>query len=340
MPFITEIGRKYRVTGSSIDAWRDYTPPSGNDVHAQGESRQSAGFSLSGTLITVIQQCHRVEQGYPVSGTQYAPFEVVKVTVDGRQGEYYAWVVYQGVIKVEAYTPPPPHEPPPPPQEPPPPPPQRPEPQPGDVQLEVHAGQTLVVELKSSTAVLSTGGRVELTVVGVDEAPVSEGPVYLTGPGGVFEVALDSAGHGSRDNLPPGVYSISFQRPSPGEDAPQPQERKLRWAVYFEPGSTRVDTAGGRAIDAVAQYLAGPESANIVKLECRGFTSGEDSRTRSDNVSIERALAVKKTLTDKLAQTPRASLNMATALGQNEPGTSGVEPHRVELWVEERMAQA
>jgi hypothetical protein len=161
MAFFTEMGKTYRVTGSGIDAWLDYTPP-GSDEHDPGQSNTSAGFSLSGCLITVVEQCHRVEEGYPKSGPQNAPYEVVKVTVEDHPGELYAWVVYEGVVKVEEYTTPvQPPEPKPEPEQPEPEPepqlPEVPDGQPGDVQIEVHAGQTVVVEVRSTTNVLEGG---------------------------------------------------------------------------------------------------------------------------------------------------------------------------------------
>jgi len=158
MAFVTETGKTYRVTSSDIDAWLDYTPP-GSDPHDPGQSNNSAGFSLAGCLVTVVEQSHRIEEGYPKTASQFVPYEVVKVTVEGHQGNYYAWVVYEGVVKIVEYAPPPkvpPEQPPPPPGQPSPgqPPPEPPPPPgslPGDVQIEVHAGQTVVVEVKSIT---------------------------------------------------------------------------------------------------------------------------------------------------------------------------------------------
>ncbi|MES1241363.1 MAG: hypothetical protein ABUT39_07075 [Acidobacteriota bacterium] len=143
------------MTGSDIDAWLDYTPP-GSDEHDPGQSNQGAGFSLAGCLITVVERCRRIEDGYPKTGSQNAPYEVVKATVEGHQGDYFAWVVYEGVVKVEEHKPV--VEPPGPDTDSEPgPEPEPPDSQTGDIQIEVHAGQTVVVEVKSTTTVLEGG---------------------------------------------------------------------------------------------------------------------------------------------------------------------------------------
>jgi len=200
----------------------------------------------------------------------------------------------------------------------------------------VYAGQTIVLELKTTVKVTAETGSFEINIVDSQNNPVATGPVYLTGPGGSFEIAIDNTGHGRVDNVPTGTYTISLQKPTLDEkSAQEKQKTKLQWVVYFSPKSTKISAEGASTIDAVAQYLASPENNTISKIECRGFSGEEGSGPQYDNLCLQRAIAVKNTLTAKLGQDGPAGLEKATAIGE-QPEIHSEQDNRVEFWVEAR----
>lgn len=101
MGYETTINYRYKVIGKDINAYKNYTPPSGNNPHSRGSSTGPGEFSLEGKIITVTQHVKRVEEGFTDKKGVYAPFEIVKAKVEGQPGEYYIWAVYYGVVKVK-----------------------------------------------------------------------------------------------------------------------------------------------------------------------------------------------------------------------------------------------
>lgn len=98
---VTKVGKQYEVTGNDVFAWTGYKKPSGNNPHHRGASVGAPAFSLTGLKITVTELVLRVEEGNLTGNPgEYAPFEIVKATVEGKKGEYYVWVVYEGELKV------------------------------------------------------------------------------------------------------------------------------------------------------------------------------------------------------------------------------------------------
>lgn len=179
-PFVGEVGKVFEVINESIGAYNDYTQPprDQNGVprtapeggQYRGESTDRKYSMQIGDRLLVTEIVTRVEDGY---GTRKA-YEVSKgtvVTLNGEEiaddTEYFYWTVYEGEPYVRAFSPPPEPPPEPPPPEPPPepPPPELPpEPPPpelppeppveaAEVEVEVKAGQTVVLEIEAEVKV-------------------------------------------------------------------------------------------------------------------------------------------------------------------------------------------
>ncbi|MBC6400868.1 MAG: hypothetical protein GDA37_07650, partial [Ekhidna sp.] len=112
MAAVTEIGKTYKIIGSNINAHNDYTLPKNLNSQYRGKSKKVA-FALKANddKITIVEMVRRVEEGAPDNkesarfpeNAKKVAFEVVKASVEGKEGEYYIWVVYNGVVKVEAF---------------------------------------------------------------------------------------------------------------------------------------------------------------------------------------------------------------------------------------------
>lgn len=368
MASLTEIGKKYKVTGN-IGAWDNYTPANESDVHARGESTGSSLFSLTGKIITVVEQKHRVEEGYPEKeGGAYAPYEVVSVTLEGDDTKYYAWVVYDGVVQVEEYieqqqeeqeeeilpdtekeeaediTPPPmPPDPPPIP------------PHPSGTEVVVKAGQTVVLDIKTSGQSEGPGtGSFEVTLVDVNGKPTAPGEkVYLVSEGGstTYEVDINtdqqSSGYGTGKlpDIKTGQYTLSLEQP-PLPIPPSGEEQEpIKWEenVYFSNGDYGVSTSGAMELEKIAKYLADEDQANVSEVRCVGYADNRGTGVNNMNLSIQRAASARKVLKEKLdvnmLNTTRAKPEIKSTGKGALPGDTEImwaHNRRVDFFVERR----
>lgn len=371
-PFVAEVGQVFEVIDrGDIGAYIDYTPPSDLEPDDQGRklrgtSTQSRYRLYQGDTFRVTDIVRRVE----VDRVTNKAYEVVKGNVlKAERGqsitddqEYYFWTVYEGEPYVRLYAPPqeppsepppdgpppdqpPGDEPPPPPDEPPtdepPPPDQPPEeeppaPLPEGVQIEVKAGQTVVLDIKSdATGTVETRtGSFEINLVDTNNNPISVGPVYLTAPGSTFEIQIDENGHGRLDNIPAGTYTVSLQRPDRPDDSTDSEMTKLPQVIYFD-DSADLPANAGNVLDQVVEYISQANRQQpVTKIECRGFTDNAGSATYNENLRLRRAIAVKNTLSEKLDNAGLRTIEHTTATARDEVAQDATESRRVEFWVE------
>ena len=101
MGYTTQIGLSYKVTGKNVFAFDNYVKPQDKNPHDRGYSAGAYKFSLENKIITVTEHVYRTEEGGTSKPGVFAPFEIVKVTVENHEGEYYARVVNEGEEKIE-----------------------------------------------------------------------------------------------------------------------------------------------------------------------------------------------------------------------------------------------
>lgn len=101
MGYLTKEGKQYKVTGKNVYAFDNYTKPDPENPRDRGHSNAPFKAALDNKVITVLEHVCRVEKGFTSKQDVYAAFEIVKVSVENMEGEYYAWVVYAGEEKVE-----------------------------------------------------------------------------------------------------------------------------------------------------------------------------------------------------------------------------------------------
>lgn len=177
-PFIAEVGKVFEVIGGPIGAYADYTEPPRDENGVpktapeggqyRGESTDRRYQLQIGDRLQVTEIVTRVEDGY---GSRKA-YEVVKgtvVTVGGKESAdenpYYFWPVYEGDRYVRAVV----DQPPPPPLP----------PEPTAAEIEVKAGQTVVLDLlaapvdERAMAAVPEGSRLRVVEVSLHALPVA-----------------------------------------------------------------------------------------------------------------------------------------------------------------------
>jgi outer membrane protein OmpA-like peptidoglycan-associated protein len=361
--FVGQVDSIYELL-EDLGAWEDYTvpgttnAPDGSEYKGASNSRK---YSLkTGDLIKVTEIVRRIRDGYQT----HKAYEVVKgqvLKLDGQDcgdtSQYYFWIIYESSIYVRLHQPvedpppppppsdePPPDQPPgeePPPDEPPPdqPPgeePPAPPPPPEGVQIEVKAGQTVVLDIKSDArgTVETRTGSFEINLVDTNNNPISVGPVYLTAPGSTFEIQIDENGHGRLDNIPAGTYTVSLQRPERTDDSTDSDSgmTKLPHVIYFD-DSADLPANAGNILDEVVEYISQANRQQpVTKIECRGFTDNAGSDIYNENLRLRRAIAVKNTLSEKLNNAGLSTIQQTTATGRDEVAQNDAERRRVEIW--------
>ncbi|WP_421765354.1 OmpA family protein [Ekhidna sp.] len=334
MAFFTEIGKKYNVTGV-MGGWDNYTPANPADEHSRGESTGTAVLQLKGKVVEVTSLEHWVEEGHPAKeGDPFAPYEVVKVIVVGGDGtEYYGWVVYDGVKNVEEVIeqedppdPPDPIEDPDPPVEPPKP----------DEELEtngnevhVRAGETVVLELETEGKRERKFGSLEVQVK-IEEGQEMPQKLFLQNTVGtqIEEIKIDTNpqsinyGIGEISNVEAGEYELIIKPELKFEGHQYDQ------IVYFDKESKTINKSANESIEKLAQYLRNQIDKNINTVVLEGYANEEGSKTYADNLKIERSVAVKKLLTNKLVSD---SVRLETRISINEDQTDfGSKGRKVE----------
>lgn len=197
MGFITKKRSQYKVTGKDIHAFTDYIKPSGKNKHSRGQSVGPFLFSLEGKIITITELVYRTEEGTTTKNNVYLPFEIVKATVEDHEGDFFAWVVYEGVEKVEFYTPPnaPPSS-----------------NNPDATQVKIPAGRTLELDLHSKGEIKPPADYPNKKVVIklIDDkgeiVPIDKKVVFIDTAGNETSVPVTS-GIGGTDDLAAGSYN-------------------------------------------------------------------------------------------------------------------------------------
>ncbi|MEP1032376.1 OmpA family protein [Ekhidna sp.] len=294
MAAVTESGKTYKITKGSINAHTDYQLPQNLDSQLRGESLNAA-FSLQiGDKITIVEMVRRVEEAEPDANEPKSPegaakvvFEVVKATVAGKEGEYYIWVVYNGVEKVEEFVeenvePPEP--------DPIPDPPDPPQPIENEIQngAEVHvsAGETVVLEVKSdgekgeeeNEEVVT--GSIEVELLDEDGKPyVSAEIVHLIGEHSIHTIAIDTQGKGDKIDIPPGEYEMAMQLGT----------------VYFDQNrDVLIGTEQSKLAD-ISNKLT-QAKVDFETIRCIGYADSDGSQKYNENLSLKRAIHVKSLL--------------------------------------------
>jgi outer membrane protein OmpA-like peptidoglycan-associated protein len=313
MATITEVQKTYEIITGSIYACKDYTPPSDLSSNARGTSNELA-FPLNvGDKITVIQLMRRVENGAidssePVNpqGATQAAFEVVKATVEGKTGEYFVWVVYNGVEKVKLFITNQEEEP------------TSPPTIPVDKaqKIEVRAGQTIVLDVKTDSEKRpdqennETGtGSIEVELVNEKGEPYDGAEVvHLIGDKNIYTVAIDkNTGKGIRENILPGEYELALQLGS----------------VHFEFNKDSLIKAGEDALRGIANKLSTKDKIDFAKIRCVGYADNVGSKQYNEGLCLKRAVSVKSKL-GKIQSKIKDSY-ISTGIGGELPGDSEEE---------------
>lgn len=281
MGFFTQIGENYKVLGD-VNAWDNYSPATAGDPHSRGESTGTPLFSLKGKTLTITAHVFRTEEGYPQNqGDPYSAYEIVKVSINGETAQYYAWVVYDGVVQVEKMeeqqqepTPPIP-------------------PIPDDpieptnaTEVRVLAGQTTVLEVNTTgpseeEQEESEKGSIEVKLVDEEGKPYQDiSLVYLIGETAIYTVQIDNkTGIGVRHNVISGEYDLQLQLES----------------FYFDP---KVDTLHADEMNRLGDLSKKLNASKLDfdNLKCVGCSAHTGSKVSSDNLRLKRALHIKKLL--------------------------------------------
>jgi outer membrane protein OmpA-like peptidoglycan-associated protein len=318
MPAITEVQKTYEIIAGNIHACEDYAPPADLNSNARGTSNTLTFALKLGDKITVIQHMRRVENGAidnnaPVSpqGATTAAFEVVKATVQGKTGEYFVWVVYNGVEKVRLFVP------------------QSDEKEneqtrkestetgeTGGTEIHVKPGQTVVLEVRADSEGTSDQGKddtgagsIEIELVDTEGKPYTEAEVvHLFGENITYTVPIDrQTGKGQKENIAPGDYELALRL----------------GVILFDVDKDQPTQESKNVLDEIGVRLSTSKEIDFKKIRIVGYDDKDGSQTHNETLCLKRAVFTKNVLAENQQKIKKDLI--LTKIGGQLPGDGDEE---------------
>ncbi len=211
------------------------------------------------------------------------------------------------------------------------------------IELEVKAGQTLVLEITTSpktgqqsvqpgaatgpasgTTPPKGGGNVELSLFNNDGTSWNKGPVVLTNANGdKYPVNVDNQGKGNAKGIPAGEYTVSVgdktqppqtkgtppSQATPGSSTSKtPQRnfqlRKVGESIYFRTDSYNVSPQEKPKLNRIADILFSSGDREVREMHFNGYADSPGSTVYNRNLTMRRAISVRDEMREVLRTHP------------------------------------
>lgn len=167
---------------------------------------------------------------------------------------------------------------------------------PGDANIEVHAGQTVVVELNSTAKnkdeekntgekdVEQAKSSIEVELVDEHGKPYKKADVvHLIGEKEIFTVPINrNTGKGTNKKIKPGEYDVALKFET----------------IYFESGKHEVRTKESEKLKRFCKGFLKSKDFDFKQLKCAGYADKDGSAEFNNGLSVLRARAVKRLLVE------------------------------------------
>lgn len=190
------------------------------------------------------------------------------------------------------------------------------------VPVQVHAGQTLIVDVKAKgagTAAVAKG-TLEVTLAYASETEPKIEKLFLVANQYSYDVEFrDDTGMWHADNVVAGTYNLTSEAPN------EARTFRLEQVIQFESDSAKLPDNALGILQLVADFLAKPEQRDVTKLTVEGFTQDVGSEPKSKNLALTRAINVKEELEAMLKAAGVNTVYVTTSIAAPGSGNDGHE---------------